>query len=152
MTDGQDASIIHAVSGGLELVHWFGQVPTFHDAEVISLDLCRIGQSTLRVHGWAWNGKMGDDGFAMHKHAIVTFTLEGIMDLQLDGFSVQNVLFGLVLRHARTRPERQGYLSLSPLPEDIEIELKPCYGLSGLIRARSVVITFKPGKPSEKDA
>jgi hypothetical protein len=39
----------------------------------------------------------------------------------------------------------------APLPEDIEIELEPCYGLSGLIRARNVSIAFEPGKPIAQD-
>ena len=72
------------------------------------------------------------------------------MDLQLDGFSVQNVIGGLVLRRARERPERRGYLALDPLPQDIEIELEPCYGLDGFIRARSVATTFESGKPNDK--
>ncbi|QOZ68626.1 hypothetical protein WN72_21600 [Bradyrhizobium arachidis] len=33
----------------------------------------------------------------------------------------------------------------------IEIALEPCYGLSGLIRARAVSITFEPGKPNPQD-
>jgi len=33
---------------------------------------------------------------ALDKHALVTFSFEGIMDLQLDGFSGQNVA-GLIL-------------------------------------------------------
>jgi hypothetical protein len=71
------------------------------------------------------------------------------MDLQLDGFSIQNVIGGLVLRRAPDRPERRGCLALDPLPH--EIELEPCYGLDGLIRARSVSITFEPGKPGAQD-
>jgi hypothetical protein len=86
------------------------------------------------------------------RHAIVTFTLSGIMDLRLDGFSIQNVIGGLVLRRAPERPERRGYLALDPLPQDIEIELEPCYGLDGFIRARSVSVTLKPGKPNDQDA
>lgn len=73
------------------------------------------------------------------------------MDLQLHGFSIQNVIGGLILRHAPDRPERRGYLALDPLPQDIEIELEPCYGLSGLIRARTVSINIEPGKPNTTD-
>ena len=98
-------------------------------------------------------GEVGQDGYIVHdKHAVVTFTLEGILDLQLEGFSVQNVIYGLVLRRAVDRPDRRGYLSGNPLPDDIEIELEHCYGLSGLIRARSVAITFEPGRPDGEEA
>jgi hypothetical protein len=144
--------IYHGVPGGQDLVRWFGQVPSFHDAEILSLNLRRNGQNSVRLHGWIMTAKVGQDGqLALDKHAIVTFLLEGVMDLQLDGFSHQNVIMGLILRCAPDRPERHGYLSQAPLPEDIEIEIEPCFGISGLIRARSVSITFDPGKPDEKD-
>jgi len=150
MTDN-NSTIYDTVPGGAELVRWFGQVPTFHDAEILSLHLHRRGQSALRLHGWIGTGAVGQDGYAvLDRHAIVTFTLTEIMDLQLDGFSIQNVISELILRHAPDRPERRGYRAHS-LPEDVEMELKPCYGLSGLIRARAVSITFEPGKPDTQN-
>lgn len=37
--------------------------------------------------------EVGEDGFiVLERHAIVTFVIDGIMDLQLDGFSIQNVI------------------------------------------------------------
>jgi hypothetical protein len=144
-------SIYDAVPGGTDLVSWFGRVPTFHDAEIIDLHLRRKGQSVLRLHGWIGTGRVGQDGrFELAKHAIVTFTIEGVMDLQLDGFSVQNVIGGLFLRQAPDRPDRRAYLSLAPTLQDIEIELEPCFGLHGLIRARSVAVAFTPGKPEDE--
>jgi hypothetical protein len=152
MTSDKNAPIYHAVPGGSDLVRWFGRAPSFHDAEVLSLNLRRKGQNTLCLHGWITTG-VGHDGYlVLDKHAVVTFALEGVMDLQLEGFSIQNVISSLVLRRALDRPDRRSYLSLDPLPEDIEIELGACYGLSGLIRARSVAITFEPGQPNERDA
>jgi hypothetical protein len=152
MAAEQDETIYHEVSGGAELLRWFGRVPSFHDAEILSLDLRRRGQSTLRLHGWITTDKVGEGGFhVLERQAIVSFALDGIMDLQLDGFSQQNVIGGLILRRATDRSERRRYLALDPQPEDIEIELEPCYGLDGLIRARSVAITFEAGEPSGRD-
>ena len=153
MTNDPNSSIYHEVPGGPDLVRWFGRAPSFHDAEILSLHLRRKGESVLRVHGWIMTGEARDDGYLLlDKHAVVTFTLQGILDLQLEGFSVQNVIAGLVLRRALDRPDRRGYLSSNPLPEDIEIELAHCFGLSGLIRAHSVAITFEPGQPNAPDA
>lgn len=150
MASNKETSIYDEVSGGADLVRWFGQVPSFHDAEILSLHLRRKEQSVLRLHGWMNTGEVGQNGyFVLDRHAIVTFTLSGVVDLQLDGFSIQNVIAGLVLRRGPDRPERQSYLALDPLPQDIEIELEPCYGLSGLMRARAVSITFEPGKPED---
>jgi hypothetical protein len=149
MMNDQQVSIYHSVPGGSDLLSWFGQVPSFHDAEILSLYLCRRGQSILRLHGWIM-GKIGHDGYLMlDKHAVVTFMLEGVMDLQLDGFSSQNVIGGLTLRHAPDRADRRPYLTLTPLPEDIEIQIEPCFGMVGLIRARSVAISFESGKPND---
>ncbi len=151
MQDDRITTIYDEVSGGAELLRWFGCVPTFHDAEVISLTLNRSGSSKLVLHGWLMTNEVDADGyFVLDKHAVVTFELSGIMDLQLEGFSAQNVLGRLILRRAPDRPERRPHMTLSPLREDIEIELEPCYGLSGLIRARSVSISIEPGLPGEK--
>lgn len=151
MGSKQEEAIYDQVPGGAELLRWFGQAPSFHDAEILSLDLRRKGPSALRLHGWIMT--VGEDGLiVLDRHVIVTFSLHDIMDLQLEGFNIQNVIGGLILRRAPDRTERRGYLALDPLPQDIEIELEPCYGLDGLIRARSVVISFQPGKPDAQDA
>jgi hypothetical protein len=76
MVSNQETSIYDAVSGGADLVRWFGRVPSFHDAEILSLDLRRIGQSFLRLHGWINTGQAGQDGyFVLDRHAIVTFAI-----------------------------------------------------------------------------
>jgi hypothetical protein len=140
-------NIYREVPGGLELLRWFGEVPSFHDAEIVSLDLRRWGRSTLCVHGFVGNYQLNPgNALLFDKHAIVTFTMEDIMDLQLDGFSHQNVIGGLILQRATDRG-RANYYSLPQSPEDIEIELEPCYGLDGIIRTKRVSISFEPGIP-----
>jgi len=142
--------IYDEVPGGPELLRWFGRVPSFHDAEIISLDLRRSGQSFLRVHGWVGTEEVDANGnIVLDKNAIVTFTLEGIMDLKVDGFSHQNVIFGLKLQRATDRG-RSNYYAMPQSPDDIEIELEPCYGLGGVIRAKRVSISFEPGLPHEE--
>lgn len=140
--------IYEDVPGGRELLEWFGEEPSFHDAEILSLRLNRAGQSTLKIHGWIMTLGAGGD-LILHRHAVVTFTLEGIMDLQLDGFSPQNVIYGLKLQRATDRG-RNDYYPLPKSPDDIEIELEPCYGLDGVIRAKKVSISFRPGMPEER--
>jgi hypothetical protein len=139
--------IYDTISGGPRLLAWFGKVPTFHDAEIISLSLNRSGKSELTLHGWIMTDKVDPSGYiVLDKHAVVTFSLEEIIDLQLDGFSAQNVIHGLVLRHAKDRG-RNDYHAMPAAPDDIEIELLPCYGLDGFIRAKKVEISFVPGHP-----
>lgn len=145
--DCETLMIYKDIPGGPELLAWFGQEPTFHDAEIISLNLNRSGASELKIHGWINTGDVGPDGhFVLAKHAIVIFRLEKIMDLQLDGFSAQNVISGLGLGYAKDRG-RSDYMSLPQDPHDIEIDLMPCYGMDGYIRAKKVAIAFVPGQP-----
>ena len=126
---------------------WFGEVPTFHDAEIVSLSLSRSGASELKIHGWIMTDRVDSNDYTvLDKHAVVTFSFEGIMDLQLDGFSGQNVVAGLILQHATDRG-RSGYYAMPEDDRDIEIELLPCYGLDGFIRAKKVAISFVPGRP-----
>jgi hypothetical protein len=120
--------------GASELFAWFGFWPTFHDGEVLSLHLDRAGPSHLRVHTWERTNELdGRCYYVVRKHVIVTFFLEGISELELDGFSHQNVLAELTLTL-----DADGYI----------LKLWPCYGISGEIRARSVRIELEPDMPS----
>jgi hypothetical protein len=108
--------------------------PTFHDGEVLSLHLDRGGTSHLRVHTWERTNELDSRRqYVVRKHVIVTFLLEGISELELDGFSHQNVL---------------AELTLTQDPGGYNLKLWPCYGISGEIKARSVRIELEPGKPS----
>lgn len=143
-----DHAIYREIPGGAELLQWFGEVPGFHDAEILGLDLRRNGQSELKIHGWIMTNEIAENGsIALDRCAIVIFRFDDVVDLQIEGFNHQNVIYGLILRRALHRPERRDHLSLPPLPQDFEIELLPCYGLSGFIRARTLSITVQPGKP-----
>jgi hypothetical protein len=153
---GQDAeamSIYRHIEGGSDLVDWFGYAPDFHDAEVIELSLHRRGQSILRVHAWRTGRDVNEQGYLVQdKHVIVTFIMEGIMDLQLDGFSHQNVISELVLRAAPDRPDRRPFYALDRSPGDLELELAPCFGLDGRIRCQRLKIEITPGMPTDGTA
>jgi hypothetical protein len=146
-------TIYASIPGGPDLVAWFGYVPSFHDAEIVSLGLHRRAPSLLSLHAWNMTKDVDDRGyFVLDKHAVVTFTLEDILNLQLDGFSHQNVVFGLRLRLAPDRPDRRPFYWFEPSLSDYEIELEPCFGLDGRIRCRRVSVAFVPGKPGDARA
>ena len=67
------------------------------------------------------------------KHAVVTFELKDISDLELFDFSRQNVLASLEVA-------RDG--------KAVHILLHPSYGLGGRIDAGQVVVSLTPGKPT----
>jgi hypothetical protein len=121
------------VPGAVEIVNWFGQWPTFHDAEIVSIELNRSGTSTLKVHTFVTTKELDARGcFMTNKHAVVSFLLDDICALQLDGFNHQNVIFDLELKR-----HNEGY----------EVVLGGCYGFEGRIVAREIQITFEAGVP-----
>lgn len=138
-----------SVPGGNEVIEWFGGVPDFHDAEIVSLHLDRGGPSRLAVHFFRLQQSSAFPEKVMESagDAIVTFEFDCIVDLSLDGFSHQNVIYGLKLRHAETDATRAPYCAIDHSPFDYEIELEPCYGLAGKIRARTVRLFLEPGRP-----
>ncbi|MEZ2220867.1 hypothetical protein [Rhizobium sp. RCC_161_2] len=131
------------IPGGGEFVEYFGHDPDFHDAEIVQITLNRHSQSSISIHTW------NNAPFDIAKHVVVTFSLADIADLQLENFSHQNVLNGLAVRLAPERKDRRPYYGRDPHPKDIEIELRPCFGLCGFIRARTISISFAKGKPED---
>jgi hypothetical protein len=123
------------IPGATEVVAWFGGWPSFHDAEVLEVHLFRRGTSFLRLHTWVMTDQLDSKGYyVLDKHAVVTFALEGIDDLNLSGFSGQNVINEL-----RLEKTARGFL----------LWLEDCYGLGGEIEAAKVSVDFSPGKPNE---
>lgn len=125
------------IEGGRALLDFFEAdrlgLPSFHDAEVLSLHLDRKGESRLVLDTWRMSDRVNVCGYFERTHrCIVTFTLEGIDGLCLENFSAQNVIARLDLRR-----EEGGY----------RIEMRPCYGLSGWLRAAKIRVDFRPGGP-----
>jgi len=123
------------VPGTRELIKWFGYWPSFHDAEVLDLNLVRTGRSTVRVHTFEMTDQVNSQGFFIcAKHVIVTFVFDGVTGLQLNDFNAQNVIAGLQLRQTA-----EGY----------ELALEPCYGMEGTITANHVHLELEPGIPPD---
>jgi hypothetical protein len=130
------AELLLDVPGGADLLRWFdGRVPTFHDAEVLTLALDRKAETdNVSIYTFELTPDLDEKGFfVLTKHVAVCFQLSGITNLELTDFNHQNVIDGLLL----SRTESGGF----------RLELKPCWGLSGFIEAQTVTIGIKPGKP-----
>ena len=121
------------IPGADDVVAWFGDWPSFHDAEILELHLNRSGKSWISLHAWRTTGDKDAKGFYVQdKHAIVTFDLEKVQDLDLADFSPQNVISCLDVE----RMDRGFLLSMGP-----------CYGLAGSIVAEGISVSVRPGKP-----
>lgn len=128
-------ALLQSIPGANELIAWFdGQLPTFHDAEVLSIHLNRHEASTIRIHTWRNTRRVRADGhFIYDKHVIVTFVLDAIHDIELVGFNHQNVLTDLALEATN---------------DGISILLAGIFGVDGTLVAKSLRIELEPGPPS----
>jgi hypothetical protein len=119
-----------AVPGVPELIAWFGYWPSFHDAEVLELSLLSTGSSTLRLRTWELTNEVNEEGyFRCVKHVIVSFILEKVTAIHLDGFKPQSIISELLFKQTA-----EGY----------ELTLEGCYGVEGTITAELVRIEFRP--------
>jgi hypothetical protein len=75
-----------------------------------------------------------DGYYVLDRHAVVTVWLEGITDLELADFSVQNVIGGLDVK-----AHGGGF----------RVTLWPVYGVGGYIDAERVSLSLEPGKPGD---
>jgi hypothetical protein len=84
----------------------FGEWPSFHDAEVLSMHFDRAGSigPTLdaRIHVFRMTSEVDSRGFyVLTHHTLITLRFVNIILLQLHWFSHQNVLSDLLLEPAR---------------------------------------------------
>jgi hypothetical protein len=125
--------------GADAVVSWFGRWPSFHDAEILSVQLNRRGKSWIKLHAWNLSDKTyeqdGKQAFVREKDAVVTFEIDGIVDLELADFSNQNVLQRLVIEQRE---------------EVFRLTLAPCYGIGGYIEASRIQTRVAPGKPEQE--
>lgn len=120
-----ESGIEEELTGADAVRQWFGNWPSFHDAEVISLSLARKGQSVLRVYP-----------YYPHKPAVVDFIFENVTDIELQDFSGQNVIMSFGIETATDLNGDKVY----------RLVLGPCYGLAGRIDAKSLRVELSPGK------
>jgi Immunity protein 50 len=116
------------LSGKDGVVQSLGRWPNFADAEIIRLTLNREGESVLRIRTAEPNTPA----------AVVDFVLEGIADLELADFSVQNVISSLgIAQNARKDGEQV-----------LRLTLGACFGLSGWIEAKRIRVQLAAGNPT----
>ena len=122
------------IPGSADLIAWFGFWPSFHDAEVLSIHLNRRGESSVVVQTWQRTDEVDGRGhFVLTKHVVVTFLLEGTLNIKLEGFNHQNVISGL---------------SLDATASGYRLILHPCFGAEGMLEAERVRIKIQPGVPT----
>jgi immunity protein 50 of polymorphic toxin system len=120
------------------IIAWFGDVPRFHDCEVVSIDLRRDPEPTVvRLHAFRMSPETDDRGYyKLVKHALVTFRLSGIIEQDFAYWNHQNALDELTIEEAE-----RGH----------RVVFHGTYGIHGEITAKSIGITLDPIADADVD-
>lgn len=125
--------LLQSIPGGQQLFDWFGYWPSFHDAEVLGIELNRTGSSKIQVHAFAVTDAVdSNDLYVCEKHCIVTMVLDDVSGVELANFNHQNVISSL---------------KISRENNDFILKLASSYGVCGSISAKSVRIEIAAGIP-----
>ena len=129
------------IPGASDVTSWFGDWPTFHDAEVLSIHLDRLRGFEVVIHAFNMTSEVDAAGrYVLTKHALVTFRLEGfpqdeagIVNTRIEGFNQQNVLSSASIH------DRSG---------SYELRLEAIYGADCSIVCNRISVTLEPGIPT----
>lgn len=146
--DGQGVSnaALERIENADGLLRIFGTWPSFHDAEVVRLEMDRSGPDgptlELAVHLFSMTPEVDADGyFVLGDHTLVTLRFQGVASLSLEGFNGQNVLLEME------------FLALDPDRNEgrrLDVTLDTSYGLEGHFQcSRCLVTDVRPYKVSK---
>jgi hypothetical protein len=144
----ETVDLLQQIPGGAALLPWFGGAPRFGDSEVLDLCLNRTGLSRLRLVLYRAVDHTSEKREL--EQIVVAFSLRDMIDVDLKGFSRQNVVGDLVLRRARHQHLDPSLLGIGSAPGEVEIVIEPCAGAFGVIRATIASISFAPPKSTEE--
>jgi hypothetical protein len=100
------------------LMDRFGTWPSFHDAEVIRIELSRSPDITMDVYLFATSSQLDNRGYyRREQESIVTFIFRGVYEVTLLDFNEQNVLQELAVSR-----QEDG---------DLRVEIFASYGFNG---------------------
>lgn len=86
------------------------------------------------IHTWEVTKEVDESGFyVLDKHCVVELEMEGITNLNLEGFNEQNVLFGL---------------EIEKIDSTFRVKLNASYGVQGNLDADKISFRVIPGKPT----
>ena len=126
--------MVPAIPGADAVIAWFGQWPSFHDAEVLSIHINRDGLSLIRIHTWNVSTRLDRAGqFMREREAIVVFEFAGIRSLRLQAEETdrQNLVHGNGIERTE-----QGY----------RFGFAPSWGLAGELTVEQIAVHVEAGR------
>jgi len=140
---GRTPSALPDIPGGAALIEWFGFVPNFHDGVVLSTRLASDGPGEVKIHTWRMTDRTDEKGyFILDKHAVVTFVLDDVVEINLSKFNEIGCVHELEVVTAGEGFEIRWH--------DVSGAGGP--GIEGSVRARRMSVSFVPGKPDKSGA
>jgi len=122
------------LEGGQARCDWFGSSPSFHDATLSTLELRQGGDSVLVANIFQAGPDVDSSGYyVQRKHAAVTFTLRGLIEVELHDVMEAGIMYGLDI-------EREA--------EGVTLSIGSSYGVYGRIKAKVARISFAPTDPA----
>ena len=125
------------IPGAESLVKWFGQWPSFHDAEIMTVHIDRERRASfVRVRVFTVSDRTDSSGrFIRERDALVVFEFTGIRTMRIEGEDgdVQNVISSLLIDQVN-----DGY----------RLVLGPCYGIAGEIVVKDLRVRVESTFPA----
>jgi Immunity protein 50 len=124
------------IPGADSLVAFFGEWPSFHDAEIMTLHIDRERRASfLRIRVFTFSDQTDSRGvFIRERDALVVFEFTGIRSVRIEGedADVQNVISSLIVEQVD-----DGYRLL----------VGPCYGMAGEIVVKDLKVRLESSTP-----
>ena len=148
MSDIDDASwrtdpgLLAEFAGGQAAVDWFGYVPDFHDATLVSVELTG-GQASVVLKTFRMTDKVDAEGFfVLDRHALFTILFEDVIGVELQG-AVAAIVFSV--RFRRLSKDLKSWAATSgPTAGSIEARFDAVFGLEGSIYADKISLILQP--------
>lgn len=156
---GVEAAAI--VQGSEKLTNIFGYWPSFHDAEIIELNLWRgdvepdegryvLPVLSAKIRLWELTQETDAAGMLKLRHeTVATLQFHDVDDIEITGFNHQNAVFGLTFGIQ----ERGTYTNGKPLPPYITVHFQRSFGVEARFKClRAEVVSALPDKKGRHDA
>jgi hypothetical protein len=113
------------IAGAEKVINYFGSWESCHDAEILEFSLRRPWLFTISLHALGLDAGLQAREIMRYKHAIITFLLRDVVDLSLEGYSVQNVI---------------SEITIEPKDDHLRMQIWESTGTSGWIEAKAIEV------------
>ena len=125
------------IVGYHRLTSLFGYWPSFHDSEVLCVRLERrqfiegIGPNLdALIHVFEMTSEVSPDGsYVLRHHSLVHFRFHGVVELRLEGFNLQNMLWELAISDIGEQQSERIHF---------QVEFVPSFGLSASFQCNRI--------------